>query len=56
MPPPHVVVIGGGLAGLAASIALADHGIHVSLLEKNPRVLPDMGVKVAFLDQPANAP
>ena len=38
MPPPHVVVIGGGLAGLAASIALADHGIHVSLLEKNPRL------------------
>src|SRR3989442_8268378 len=38
MPPPHVVVIGGGLAGLAASIALADHGIHVSLVEKNPRL------------------
>ena len=38
MPPPHVVVVGGGLAGLAASVALADHGIRVCLLEKNPRL------------------
>ena len=38
MPPPHVVVVGGGLAGLAASLALADHGMRVSLLEKNPRL------------------
>lgn len=38
MPPPHVAVIGGGLAGLAASIALADCGVHVSLLEKQPRL------------------
>jgi squalene-associated FAD-dependent desaturase len=36
--PPHVVVIGGGLAGLSASIALADHGLRVTLLEKNPRL------------------
>ncbi len=38
MPPAHVVVAGGGLAGLAASVALADHGFRVSLLEKNPRL------------------
>jgi squalene-associated FAD-dependent desaturase len=38
MPPPHVVVVGGGLAGLAAGVALADHGLRVSLLEKNPRL------------------
>jgi squalene-associated FAD-dependent desaturase len=38
MSPPHVVVVGGGLAGLAASVALADHGQRVSLLEKNPRL------------------
>ena len=38
MPPPHVVVVGGGLAGLAASVALAGHGMRVSLLEKNPRL------------------
>jgi zeta-carotene desaturase len=34
----HVIVIGGGLAGLAASVALADHGMRVSLFEKNPRL------------------
>src|SRR5207245_9638185 len=38
MPPPHVVVAGGGLAGLAASVALADNGIRVTLVEKNPRL------------------
>ncbi len=34
----HVIVAGGGLAGLAASVALADHGMRVSLFEKNPRL------------------
>src|SRR5437773_12400894 len=38
MPPPHVVVVGGGLAGLAASVALAGHGMRVSLLERRPRL------------------
>jgi squalene-associated FAD-dependent desaturase len=38
MPSAHVVVIGGGLAGLAASIALAENGISVSLVEKHPRL------------------
>ena len=38
MPPAHVVVVGGGLAGLAASVALADHGLRVSLFEKDPRL------------------
>src|SRR5262249_47046722 len=38
MSSPHVVVIGGGLAGLAASIALAENGIRVSLVEKHPRL------------------
>lgn len=35
---PHVVVIGGGLAGLAASVALAGQGVRVTLVEKNPRL------------------
>jgi zeta-carotene desaturase len=38
MSPAHVIVIGGGLAGLAASVALADQGLRVSLFEKNPRL------------------
>jgi multidrug resistance efflux pump len=29
--------------------------VRIGLLEKNPRVLPDMGVKVAFLEQTAAA-
>jgi squalene-associated FAD-dependent desaturase len=49
VPAPHVVVIGGGLAGLSASMALADAGFRVSLIERAPRlggratsyVLPD---------------
>jgi squalene-associated FAD-dependent desaturase len=38
MPAAHVVIIGGGLAGLAASITLAEHGMRVSLLERHPRL------------------
>lgn len=32
----HCVVIGGGLAGLAAAIALLDAGLRVTLVEKRP--------------------
>ena len=35
-PAPTVAVIGGGLAGLSASCALADAGFHVTLFEKRP--------------------
>ena len=38
MSSPDVVVIGGGLAGLSASVALADSGFQVSLFEKGPRL------------------
>jgi zeta-carotene desaturase len=33
---PKVAVVGGGLAGLAAGCALADHGLHVTLFERRP--------------------
>ncbi|MBC7822193.1 MAG: FAD-dependent oxidoreductase [Planctomycetaceae bacterium] len=33
-----VIVIGGGLAGLAASVALAQAGVKVALLESRPRL------------------
>ena len=33
-----VIVIGGGLAGLAASVALAQAGVKVTLLESRPRL------------------
>jgi uncharacterized protein with NAD-binding domain and iron-sulfur cluster len=36
--PLHVVVIGGGLAGITAAIALAESGAEVTLLEARPRL------------------
>lgn len=38
MRPPSVAVVGGGLAGLASAIALADRGVHVLLIEARPRL------------------
>jgi isorenieratene synthase len=33
---PHAVVVGGGIAGLAAATGLADRGVRVTLLEREP--------------------
>jgi squalene-associated FAD-dependent desaturase len=38
MSPPKVAVIGGGLAGITAAIALAEAGAAVTLLEARPRL------------------
>jgi len=38
MSPPKVAVIGGGLAGITAAIALAEAGARVTLLEARPRL------------------
>ncbi len=35
---PHVVVIGGGLAGISAALACADAGVRVTLVEKRARL------------------
>jgi zeta-carotene desaturase len=35
---PHVVIAGGGLAGLAAAVPLAEHGMRVTLVERQPRL------------------
>ncbi len=37
-PSRHVVVVGGGLAGITAAIALRETGIQVTLLEARPRL------------------
>ncbi|MFI7382290.1 hydroxysqualene dehydroxylase HpnE [Streptomyces sp. NPDC049813] len=36
--PPTAVVVGGGLAGVTAALALADGGMDVTLLEGRPRL------------------
>lgn len=38
MNTPRVAVVGGGLAGLAAALALADRGVRVTLVEGRPRL------------------
>ncbi len=35
---PHTVIVGGGLAGLAAAVALAERGVAVTVLESRPRL------------------
>jgi isorenieratene synthase len=35
---PHVVVIGGGIAGLAAAAGLAERGVSVEVLEREPNL------------------
>lgn len=47
MPVPHVVIIGAGPGGLAASLLLAHQGVRVTLLERQPRV----GGRTATLTQ-----
>ncbi|NLI00895.1 MAG: CoB--CoM heterodisulfide reductase iron-sulfur subunit A family protein [Chthonomonadales bacterium] len=42
---PHVVVIGGGIAGMSAAVALAERGIGVTLIEASDR----LGGRVAEL-------
>src|SRR5205807_8615721 len=37
-PPSSVLIIGGGLAGLAAALALAPRGFRVTLLESRSRL------------------
>ncbi|MBX9392597.1 hydroxysqualene dehydroxylase HpnE [Streptomyces sp. TRM72054] len=37
-PARHTVVVGGGLAGITAALALADAGVRVTLLEGRPRL------------------
>ncbi len=47
MPVSEAVVIGGGVAGITAALDLANHGIHVHLIEREPSI----GGHMAMLDK-----
>jgi heterodisulfide reductase subunit A len=46
-PPKDVLVIGGGIAGIQASLDLAEMGVHVHLVENSPAI----GGRMAQLDK-----
>src|SRR5436853_3495116 len=46
----RVVIVGGGLAGLATAVALAPHGLRITLLESKPR----LGGRASSFPDPAN--
>jgi squalene-associated FAD-dependent desaturase len=46
--PPRTLIVGGGLAGLAAAVALAERGVAVTVLESRPRL---GGRASSFLDK-----
>src|SRR5262245_30006048 len=47
--PPHVVIVGGGLAGLAAASGLVHRDLRISILESRPR----LGGRASSFQDPA---
>jgi len=50
-PLPHIIIVGGGLAGLAAASGLVDRGLRITLLESRPR----LGGRASSFHDPATA-
>ena len=48
-PSPRIVIVGGGLAGLAAAAALVNRGLHITVLESRPR----LGGRASSFSDPA---
>lgn len=49
-PAPHVMIVGGGLAGLATAVALAGRGLRLTLIESRPR----LGGRASSFPDPAS--
>jgi isorenieratene synthase len=49
---PHTVVVGGGIAGLAAATGLAERGVRVTLVEREPY----LGGRVGGWTEPSGLP
>jgi len=45
--PFKVVIVGGGVGGLALALTLAKAGIDYVLLEAHPEIAPDAGASIA---------
>ena len=55
---PHVVIVGGGISGLAAAFSLRDEAVRVTVLEGSPRLggkLSVSGVAGVAVDEGAEA-
>jgi squalene-associated FAD-dependent desaturase len=48
-PAPHIIIVGGGLAGLAVASSLVNRGLVVTLLESRPR----LGGRASSFQDPA---
>jgi salicylate hydroxylase len=53
-PTPRIVVIGGGIAGLAAAVALHRRGVDVGVYEQAPE-LSEIGAGVQMTPKAMNA-
>src|ERR1700693_3866345 len=48
-PPPHILIVGGGLAGLAVASSLVNRGMQLTVLESRPR----LGGRASSFNDPA---
>jgi squalene-associated FAD-dependent desaturase len=48
-PPPHVAIVGGGLAGLATAVSLVNSGVRITVFESRPR----LGGRASSFQDPA---